>query len=320
MKMNITWGKTLNQETLNGVLIQTVPTLKNSIQSTKFYIYKSECKYKCSISYTRWVLLVSFIFFEKWKTRITLSISVRVTESPACCNIATTVYHSNWSAMILQLLCNRLTCLLWYCHHCVVTNKKHHSWQYTLSQLLYGCSNKHSCKQKQDSTTNFLVITVPKMFITQSLNQFSYWTLLTCHKETGYLNCVTVLDWQPHCNLEVTVWYWNMEQSTMNQLPPCSNLSSQYTSPSNIFPYTPLKSSRHSFYIMLTDITFACDKCCTLVTTSQRGFNKCATGSVGSIKSNQSHNLYVATVQYWKHNTQPDELCTWNLKSAAHES
>lgn len=94
------------------------------------------------------------------------SISVQVMESPACCNIATTVNHSKWSVVILQLLCNRLTCLLRYCHHCVVTNKKHHSWQHTLSQLLNGCSNKHSWKQKQDSTSIFLVITVPKLIIT----------------------------------------------------------------------------------------------------------------------------------------------------------
>ena len=35
--MNITGGKTLNQETLNWFLLQTVTTLKNSIQSIKFY-------------------------------------------------------------------------------------------------------------------------------------------------------------------------------------------------------------------------------------------------------------------------------------------
>ena len=199
-----------------------------------------------------------------------------------------------------------------------MTNKKHHSWQHTLSQLLYGCSNKHSCKQKQDSTTNFLVMSVPILIITLSLNHFSYWTLLTCHKEISYLNCKTVLDRQPHCNLKVTVWYWNMERGTMNQLPPCSNLSSHYTSPSSIFPNIPLKSSRHSIHIMLTDITFTYEKCCTLVTICQRGFDRCTTGRAGSIKSNQTHNLYVATVQYWKHNTKPDELCTWNMKRAAH--
>lgn len=139
--------------------------------SEKFYtIYKISIKVNANKNvtfHTHRVLLVSFIFSEKWKTRITWSsISTRVMESPACCNIATTVYHNNWSAVILPLLCNRLTCLLWYCHHCVVTNKKHHSWQHTLSQLLYGCSNKHSCKQKQDSSTNFLVISVPILIIT----------------------------------------------------------------------------------------------------------------------------------------------------------
>jgi hypothetical protein len=83
------------------------------------------------------------------RVRTTNTTTVAITlQLLTCMKVATIIFHLPPNSMKTTAL----TSLLRYRHHCVVTYEEHHGGQHTLSQLLYGCCNEHSCQHKAEVT------------------------------------------------------------------------------------------------------------------------------------------------------------------------